>query len=209
MNEGLGAYTALRGLARRRKTLEECDICGKGLGPDHSHLFDAAARQVVCACGECAVSIGERTDSAYRRVPRNVRRLTNFELDDRVWAGLLIPVDMAFFFYNTPAGRVLALYPSPAGATESLLELEAWEEIVRANPVLNDMQPDVQALLVNRIGDAREYYLAPLDRCYELVGLIRVHWRGLSGGVQVWQEISGFFDRLNKDSEPIGENTGA
>ena len=55
------------------------------------------------------------------------------------------------------------------------------------------MEPDVEALLINRVGPAREYFLAPIDECYRLVGLIRLHWRGLSGGTEVWKEIQGFF----------------
>ena len=51
----------------------------------------------------------------------------------------------------------MALYPSPAGATESLLSLEAWQEIERENPQLTDMQADVEALLVNRIGHSRGF----------------------------------------------------
>ena len=78
--------------------------------------------------------------------------------------------------------RVVALYPSPAGATESLVTPEAWEALVAENPVLRDFEPDVEALLVNRVGEARECYRVGIDECYKLVGLIRTHWRGLSGG---------------------------
>lgn len=97
------------------------------------------------------------------------------------------------------------MYPSPAGATESLLPLETWEEIVNLNPSLKDMESDVEALLVNRIGHSRgftrpEYYLAPIDECYKLVGLIRGHWQGFSGGAEVWQEIAGFFEALRARS---------
>ena len=60
--------------------------------------------------------------------------------------------------------------------------------------MLLSMQPDVEALLVNRVGSAREYFLVPIDECYKLVGLIRIHWRGLSGGSLVWGEIAEFFD---------------
>jgi len=30
------------------------------------------------------------------------------------------------------------------------------------------------------------------------VGLIRTHWRGLSGGTEVWREIGSFFAALKK-----------
>jgi hypothetical protein len=58
------------------------------------------------------------------------------------------------------------------------------------------MEPDVEALLINRARDMREHWLVPIDDCYELVGLIRSHWRGLGGGEEVWQAIGRFFDDL-------------
>jgi hypothetical protein len=79
---------------------------------------------------------------------------------------------------------------------ESLLALEAWRELECANPVLRALQPDVEALLVNRMEPARDHYRVPIDRCYHLVGLLRTKWHGLSGGVEVWQAIGEFFARL-------------
>ena len=86
-------------------------------------------------------------------------------MTDAQWDSLMIPINMAFFFRSSPEARVVAMYPSPAGATESLLSLEAWNEIADANPELQHMDSDVEALLVNRIGHSRgftgaEYYLA-------------------------------------------------
>ncbi len=113
----------------------------------------------------------------------------------------MVPISMAFFFRSTPDARVVAFYPSPAGAIESLLPLETWKDIEAANPIVTEMEADVEALLVNRVGHARgftapEYYLLPIDECYKLVGLIRASWRGLSGGAEVWQEIARFFDEV-------------
>ena len=112
----------------------------------------------------------------YRRIPRASYFLPDFQLTDAHWDALLIPISMAFFFQSTPSERVVAMYPSPAGATESLLTLDAWNSLVADNPLLNEMQPDVEALLVNRLGAMRgfpdaEYYQAPIDECYKLVGL--------------------------------------
>src|SRR5262249_44458005 len=95
-------------------------------------------------------------------------------------------------------GKITALYPSPAGAMESLLTIQHWNDLVTENPGLAEIEPDVEALLVNRVGTAREYFIAPIDVCYELVGLIRRHWRGLSGGDAVWQEIEKMFARLRQ-----------
>ena len=64
------------------------------------------------------------------------------------------------------------------------------------NPVLRELAPDVEALLINRVSGARDYFRVPIDECYKLVGLIRTHWRGLSGGTEVWKEISRFSQSL-------------
>lgn len=117
-------------------------------------------------------------------------------MSDAMWDSLAIPVNMAFLLISAPSGGLHAYYPSPAGATESLLTLEGWSELVTANPLLATLEPDVEALLINRVGDARDFFAAPIDRCYELVGMLRVHWRGLSGGTEVWQRVGEFFTDL-------------
>ena len=109
---------------------------------------------------------------------------------------------------------MVALYPSPAGAVESLLPLDAWNEIVQQNAVLSHLQPDIEALLVNRIGHAHEwsraeYYIAPIDECYRLVGLIRGNWKGLSGGTEVWAEIGHFFSQLRSLADVISGEVNA
>jgi hypothetical protein len=131
--------------------------------------------------------------------------LTDFRLTDGQWENLHLPINLAFFVVSTPTGRVLALYPSPAGATESLLGLETWQDLVAENPVLEELRADVEALLVNRLGSTREYYRAPIDECYKLVGLIRANWRGLSGGTEVWEEVGRFFTSLKERSRPRGD----
>lgn len=203
------SFATLRRFVRERPPGEQCEICGVGLSLDHPHLFEPARRQVLCACEACAISLGSQADAKYRRIPHSIRSLPNFRLTEAQWDSLLIPVGMAFFFYSSPAKRMMALYPSPAGAMESLLELETWQELVRDNPILTGLEPDVEGLLVNRVRGAEEYYLAPIDRCYELVGLIRAHWRGLGGGSVVWEEIGKFFAALKQRSSPAREAEGA
>jgi hypothetical protein len=122
--------------------------------------------------------------------------LEDFRLSDAEWDALGIPIGLAFFFYSTVEGRIVAFYPGPAGSTESLLDLTAWSGLVANNPVLAELEPDVEALLVNRVNGARDYYAVPIDRCYGLVGLIRGRWHGVSGGREAWAAIDGFFDEL-------------
>lgn len=118
-------------------------------------------------------------------------------MDDQEWESLLIPINLAFFAFSSTSNKMVAQYPSPGGAMESLLDLEYWSAIEERNPVINKLEPDVEALLVNRLKAPGRYYRSPIDRCFQLVGLIRTHWRGLSGGEQVWKEIDGFFRELD------------
>src|SRR5262249_22970529 len=140
----------------------------------------------------------------YRLIPRRVLALQDFQMTDEQWDELMLPVNMLYLFRSTEAGRTLAFYPSPAGATESLLNLENWETLVRANPILNELETDVEALLINRVEKTRTYYLVPIDVCYRLVGLLRVSWRGLSGGQEVWEQIASFFAGLRTTATPAG-----
>jgi hypothetical protein len=195
------AFEKLRGFIRRPAPLERCELCSTPLAPDHQHLLEPVARKLICACEACSILFDDRGQTKYKRVPRRVRFLPDFRLTDSQWDGLMMPIKMAFFFRSSPQARVVALYPSPAGATESLLAFDTWDEIVQENPALEMMEADVEALLVNRIGHARgftepEYYILPIDQCFRLVGLIRSRWQGLSGGTEVWQGIAEFFGSL-------------
>ena len=64
---------------------------------------------------------------------------------------------------------------------------------VAANIVLGTLEPDVEALVVDRIAGRRNDFVASIDECYRLVGLIRLHWTGFAGGPAVWTAIDTFF----------------
>ncbi len=202
---GQFSIAALRRFMPKRAPAEQCDLCGATVAAEHEHLVEPETRKLLCACSACAVLFSAQTGTKYKRVPRTARRLRDFQLTDSQWESLLVPIDMAFFFYSTPLGKLVALYPSPAGPTESLLSLESWTEIENANPILRTIQPDVEALLVNRVRGARHYYIAPIDECYKLVGLIRANWRGLSGGAEVWQAIEEFFTALGARATVVSD----
>ncbi|MGA2133273.1 MAG: DUF5947 family protein [Bryobacteraceae bacterium] len=195
----------LRRFAGKPRAHECCDLCGAELAVEHPHLVEPSARKLHCTCPACALLFSSQSGSRYKRVPRRVRYLADFRLTDAQWEGLMIPINMAFFFKSSVDGRVIALYPSPAGATESQLPLETWADLADENPPLGDIEPDVEALLVNRLGFTRgfsvpEYYLLPIDECYKLVWLIRTHWRGLSGGTEVWKQLQQYFAGLQDRS---------
>jgi hypothetical protein len=201
---------AQRSASEREAALERCELCGEPIPAEHRHLLDLRDRELMCACRACSILFASAAASAghYRLVPDRRLRLEGFVLDDLTWEELRLPVEMAFFFHSTAEGRVVAYYPSPMGPTESQLRLEAWEALAAANPILATLEPDVEALLVDRARGARHHLVVPIDDCYALVGLIRTRWRGLTGGKEVWEEIGRFFDVLERRAKEVTWPTG-
>lgn len=181
------SLATLRRIARSRPAFrpERCEMCAVEIAPDHGHTVDLQSRQLLCACRPCYLLFTDATAHLrYRAVPDRYVAVGGV-LDERGWDELQIPVGLAFLFHNSALGRMVALYPGPAGATESELDLPE-----RPYP---DLRPDVEALLLRRGQDG---YLVPIDACYELVGRLRTLWRGFDGGQEAHAAVEEFFDRV-------------
>ncbi|HEY2176186.1 MAG TPA: DUF5947 family protein [Mycobacteriales bacterium] len=183
---------------------EVCEMCGEPLEDEHRHVVNVEQRALMCTCRACSLLFTNPTaaQGRYRSVPDRHLYDAAFAITDAQWDLLQIPVSMAFFFVNSIAGQTNAFYPSPAGATESLLSLETWADVTSANRLAALLEPDVEALLVRKRDGRYECYLVPIDACYELVGLVRMNWKGFAGGAEAWQTIDDFFDRLQARSRP-------
>jgi hypothetical protein len=169
---------------------ERCELCATPVPGEHPHLVEAAQRRLLCACQACGLLFSD-PGLRYRRVPYRHLVDPGFTLSYAQWA----------------RGAVIACYPSPAGATESELALEAWADGVGASALAATLEPDVEALLVRR-GDAgrggrAEALLVPVDACYRLVGLVRRHWKGFDGGTEAWAVIDAFFDELRERAREL------
>lgn len=189
----------LRRLKQRRPAQEPCELCAAPLEEQHAHLLEPTERRIVCSCDPCAFLFQE-PGRRYRRIPRDTYLLADFVLEELQWEALSIPINLVFVFFSSVANRAVAYYPSPAGAMESSLEIQGWEQIICRHPRLREMAIDVEALLVNRLATPHEYYIAPIDRCYELCGIVRRRWSGFTGGDEVWNEIGRFFSVLKQQS---------
>ncbi|MGH3494562.1 MAG: DUF5947 family protein [Sciscionella sp.] len=189
--------------AGEQPTIHSCEMCGVPSGAEHGHVVDLTSRGILCTCRPCYLLFTRKTSGGgrYRAIPDRHRYTADFHLDTATWETMGIPVRMAFFFRNSQADSTVAFYPSPAGATECLLPLDQWQDVVAANPEFTDVEEDVEALLINREDDRFECFLVPVDACYQLVGIVKMNWRGFDGGTEAWAEIDAFFTDLRERSE--------
>ncbi|HEY4358534.1 MAG TPA: DUF5947 family protein [Acidobacteriaceae bacterium] len=213
--EPVPTLSALRRFAgaRSKTDAERCELCATALNDNHPHLLNRASRQIACACDACAILFCGQEGANFLRVPRRILKPMSFRFTDAEWDSMTLPINLAFFL-RQPNGETAALYPSPAGVMESMIELPPWDELFAGQPTLLGIEPEVEALLVNRIGvasgrespsDTHAAFIVPIDAAYRLVGLIRTKWRGLSGGHEVWQAIADFFAALERQAVPVGE----
>jgi hypothetical protein len=173
-------------------------MCTEPIREAHSHVVHLERRSLLCTCRPCALLFTERGAGRgrYRTVPDRYLRDPSFTMTEVQWDELQIPVRMAFFFHNSDLQRPLAFYPGPAGATESLLPLHAWQQGLGATRLAAEMESDVEALLLRQRRGVSDCLLVPIDACYELVGLVKLYWRGFDGGDEAWSRINGFFTEL-------------
>jgi hypothetical protein len=186
--------------------VEKCDLCGVVVDARHGHLVDVDKRALVCACRPCYLlfTLPGAGGRRYRAIPDRYRFDPAGGLGEGDWEQLQIPVSPAFFFVNSALGRVVACYPSPAGATECELDLDAWARLAADRPLLGALEPDVEALYVTRAAEGIECFLVPIDACYSLVGALRLRWSGLDGGEEVRRTLAEFHDDLRGRARPIG-----
>lgn len=172
-----------------------CELCPIGISAQHRHLIHLAERRIVCVCATCwALRSG---DGDYRPVGNRIAWLDSFALSGEQWAAFQIPIGLAFFMISSVSGSVIALYPSPAGATESELELQAWADVCAANPGF-ELEPDAEALIVNRLADPAQHLIAPIDAAYGLVGVVKSSWEGISGGAGVEDAVAEYLEGLRR-----------
>jgi Family of unknown function (DUF5947) len=186
---------------------ERCELCGTPLAPEHGHMVDLQRRSIACACQACAL-LFTRSGGRYRTVPDRVRDDPRAPLTDAEWAELQIPVSVAFFFFNSALGRVIASYPSPAGVTECELDLGAWDSLAATHPLLRALTPDVEAILVMGGGPRDttgpvETFLVPIDVCYSLAGALRLEWHGFDGGAEGRRILADLRARLRERARPL------
>ncbi len=150
-----------------------------------------------------------RGSARYRSVPDRYLRDSARPMSAAEWDELQIPVGLAFFLYSSERGAVGGFYPSPAGATECALDLGAWERLAAAHPLLATAEPDVEAVLLSRVGGAAEAecFIVPIDVCYELAGRMRMLWKGFDGGSEARASIDEFVTGVRQRAREAGQGS--
>lgn len=187
----------------RKAPGERCEMCGEDI-VRHSHVANLAEHRLLCTCRACYLlfTVPGAGGLRMRAVPENYRLVRDFAYSDAQWDDLAVPVDLVFMFKQSDLDhedeqRLVCCYPSPAGATESELDLSTWDTIVAANASFAGVEPDVEAILLRRERDSGFLcFIVPIDACYELVGVVRQYWSGFQGGTEVWKHIDEFFTDL-------------
>ena len=118
------AAAAAAAPARRTPTSTATSAASR-IPADHRHLLHLVERRILCACETLLALRGGDPDLR----PTGTRTLWLDGLRaPRRGLGVVRDPDRARVLLRTraPPARVVALYPSPAGATESELDLDAW-----------------------------------------------------------------------------------
>jgi hypothetical protein len=173
-------------------------MCATQIPSEHGHVADLQASSLICACRACYLLF---TDSGagrgrYRAIPDRYLTDPAHPMSASEWDALEIPVGLAFFMRDSHEGGITGFYPSPAGATECRLDLQAWSQLAADHPLLSAAAPDVEAVLISRSDGAVECFVVPIDACYELAGRMRLQWRGFDGGTEAKASITAFLDRV-------------
>jgi hypothetical protein len=177
---------------------EKCELCATYVPAEHSHVADLESSTLVCACRACYLLFTQESAGRgrYRAVPDRYLSDPGRTLSAAQWDQLEIPVGLAFFLKSSNSGGVTGFYPSPAGVTECILDLTAWERLTQEYPLLDAAAVDVEAALICRTDAGIEYFLVPIDACYELAGRMRLYWRGFDGGAEARASITDFLDKV-------------
>ncbi|HLV60139.1 MAG TPA: DUF5947 family protein [Fredinandcohnia sp.] len=199
------ALYALRRYARRPAPKSpRCELCAARIGDEHAHVVELGPRRIRCACPPCALLFRspEAGGGRYRTIPDRVRIDPALRIDVARWEALGIPVRLAFLLKNRAIGKWVAVVPSPAGPVEMVLE--ASVEALGDSPLFEEVEDDVEALLVwGRRGDeALQCVLAPVDRCYALVGRLRTRFGGFDGA-EALAEVEAFVADLLQRAQPV------
>jgi Family of unknown function (DUF5947) len=205
----MGSLPGQRSTGQQADAPERCELCATVVPAEHGHVADLEGASLLCACRACYLLFTQRTAGRgrYRTVPDRYLADAGRVMTPAEWDQLEIPVGLAFFLHTSrDGGGLTGFYPSPAGVTECILDLQLWEQLVAEYPLLGAADDDVEAALISRSDGGVEYFLVPIDACYELAGRMRLYWHGFDGGTEARESIAAFLADLRKRARQYSQD---
>ena len=90
------------------------------------------------------------------------------------------------------SGGIVALYPSPAGATESRASTRRWTALVAAQPRARPTSSPTPRRWSSTAWPSRhQHAIVPIDRATGSSGCVKSSWEGISGGSALEAAVAG------------------
>ena len=187
---------AVQPSAPAQPSAEKCELCATEVPAEHGHVADLER----CDPGVHVPGLlpavhpaRARAAAATGRCPTGTWPIPAAALGAAEWDALQIPVGLAFFLPQLDLGPGRRLLSEPGRGHRVRARPgrvgSGWPRSTRCSA---RRTPDVEAALICRTDSGVEYFLVPIDVCYELVGRMRLHWRGFDGGAEARASIADF-----------------
>ena len=184
---------SLRGSRPQPPAEERCELCSRPIPSQHSHVVHVEKRNLLCACRPCYLLFTPQgaAGGKYRAVPENYLDLGDRVLSPSQWDRLQVPVELAFFFFNSNRGARWPSIPARPGRPSRCCRSKPGRRSC-GEPAARRPDPRRRGA-AGMEAPRRLCLLRRADRCLLRVGgdraapLARVPWRrgGLAGHLGV------------------------
>ena len=199
------ALASLRAFTSPRLLADRCEFCTAPISRNHEHVLHPKSSLLRCACPACAEFFARLSADRPRRLETFARRLPKFELDKVTWHRLGVPIGLAYFSLRGASPEVVASFPGRSGVVQAAVPSALWRVLGETHAVLAALSPEVEALLVRRTSERRDYFHVSIDHCFRLTDLLRSNQAKSTGPEN--ELLDDFFAELDQASMQPGTTT--
>ena len=200
------AFSCCGGSCAGRPPAERCELCGRPSPPEHAHLIEPAARQLLCACDR-APSCSPAADADLQARSTRHHAICATSADRRA-VGRADDSDRSGVLFLQQPGQPEwspCIRAPPVRPNRSSISRHGTRSS-RDNPVFARSSPTSRRSSSTGTSDRAprgtsgahrpDYYVVPIDECLQAGRPDPQSWSGLSGGTAVWERDRGFFADL-------------